>query len=208
MRGLKHRQVRRISRTWQSHPLRMRGLKLRDTINFDKKLCRILYGCVDWNSYICRTQSRFQSHPLRMRGLKPFFKVFACLFLASHPLRMRGLKRLSMRSINRSWISRILYGCVDWNNKKCFCWFYTKVASFTDAWIETLVSHLVSPDVESHPLRMRGLKRKDADGYKSLYVSHPLRMRGLKHTGTVAGVDRCRRILYGCVDWNCLHLIV
>ncbi len=32
------------------------------------------------------------------------------------------------------------------------------VASFTDAWIETLVDQYYQREKESHPLRMRGLK--------------------------------------------------
>ncbi len=57
------------------------------------------------------------SHPLRMRGLKP---NKAHPFLAielSHPLRMRGLKPEAARALSGS----------------------INVASFTDAWIETLI---------------------------------------------------------------------
>ena len=54
----------------------------------------------------------------------------------SHPLRMRGLK-LSL-SLNEADMAL--------------------VASFTDAWIETIAYRNAVFSVVSHPLRMRGLK--------------------------------------------------
>ena len=57
--------------------------------------------------------------------------------MESHPLRMRGLKQ--------KW--SMLY---EYNDR---------VASFTDAWIETYVGLNVPHMMKSHPLRMRGLKQ-------------------------------------------------
>ena len=78
--------------------------------------------------------------------------------------------------------------------------------------------------MESHPLRMRGLKqlhigrgmlRKCRILYGCVdwnlskprllldrYSSHPLRMRGLKPTYPCSRKIKKSRILYGCVDWN------
>ena len=55
-----------------------------------------------------------QSHLLQMRGLKQAFESGKDLNTVSHLLQMRGLKRLSLRKI-----------------------YFSIVASFTDAWIET-----------------------------------------------------------------------
>jgi len=56
-----------------SHPVRVRGLKLRYPKN-------MLSGLV--------------SHPVRVRGLKHiFFKLFIFIIL-SHPVRVRGLKHI------------------------------------------------------------------------------------------------------------------
>ncbi len=76
--------------------------------------------------------------------------------MESHPLRMRGLK--------------LTKGYRPKN--------FLRVASFTDAWIETSVRYSALLNVPSHPLRMRGLK--------------PFGPQWL--------VFGACRILYGCVD--------
>ena len=56
----------------------------------------------------------------------------------SHPLRMRGLKQMQKQKTKKP----------------------KRVASFTDAWVETLTASLsLLIHFLSHPLRMRGLKR-------------------------------------------------
>ena len=55
----------------------------------------------------------------------------------------------------------------------------SQVASFTDAWIETLGSAVI---ICGTPM------------------SHPLRMRGLKQSLTFPSMAMPGRILYGCVD--------
>ena len=54
-----------------------------------------------------------------------------------------------------------------------------RVASFTDAWIETNMSIEFNNGLESHLLQMRGLKQNKERNYCSA-VSHLLQMRGLK----------------------------
>ena len=54
------------------------------------------------------------------------------------------------------------------------------VASFTDAWIETLKSTLKVRRSESHLLQMRGLKHRWYAGSGFRGRSHLLQMRGLK----------------------------
>ena len=97
------------------------------------------------------------------------------------------------------------------------------VASFTGAWIETPTQQMARlRSAGSHPLRVRGLKRRKYEDYKIRFLSHPLRVRGLKHIIIVKFICKitshplrvrglkpcgrcpnCRsnsRILYGCVD--------
>ena len=57
----------------------------------------------------------------------------------------------------------------------------SKVASFTDAWIETPTRSIVPKRaVPSHLLQMRGLKLKVVLCPSQVWVSHLLQMRGLK----------------------------
>ena len=78
--------------------------------------------------------------------------------MESHLLRMRGLKLLMMV-------------------EACFS---GGVASFTDAWIETVSFKYESLGSMSHLLRMRGLKPIHRFYHKTKRLSHLLRMRGLK----------------------------
>ena len=56
-----------------------------------------------------------------------------------------------------------------------------RVASFTDAWIETNMSIEFNNGLESHLLQMRGLKQQDQKYDDAQRMSHLLQMRGLKH---------------------------
>ena len=55
------------------------------------------------------------------------------------------------------------------------------VASFTDAWIETSPQAFTSVGIESHLLQMRGLKPENERKRNFAQLSHLLQMRGLKH---------------------------
>ena len=55
------------------------------------------------------------------------------------------------------------------------------VASFTDAWIETIKVKETGTAEQSHLLQMRGLKPKECCDPHRLLTSHLLQMRGLKH---------------------------
>ena len=54
------------------------------------------------------------------------------------------------------------------------------VASFTDAWIETVFRDFKEIMQESHLLQMRGLKQIKTYGSILMILSHLLQMRGLK----------------------------
>ena len=123
-----------------------------------EKSRRIFYRCVDWN----KTRATywlwgFESHLLQMRGLKRDFCYTFVLFER-----------------------RIFYRCVDWNHcaSRWIC--HRKVASFTDAWIETL--HLLK----------RLWKRKVAS-FTDAWIETPYFGCVLYYRG---------RIFYRCVDWN------
>ena len=57
------------------------------------------------------------------------------------------------------------------------------VASFTDAWIETLIKRSIDTGKPSHLLQMRGLKQLNVGNYTEASESHLLQMRGLKPVG-------------------------
>ena len=71
-----------------------------------------------------------------------------------------------MRGLKRRNIIKIISG--------------NKVASFTDAWIETFWHLNRIFEDKSHLLQMRGLKHRDAAVFKLQQESHLLQMRGLK----------------------------
>ena len=97
-----------------------------------------------------------------------------------------------------------------------------EVASFTDAWIETilskmtkkvLMSHLLQMrglkhlssvsdriDKGSHLLQMRGLKQISIRKNTSIIKSHLLQMRGLKQAPKACYCCSKSRIFYRCVD--------
>ena len=151
--------------------------------NRDKvSLCRIFYRCVDWNIMLfawlnqvvtvasftdawIETSARnpfrekFASHLLQMRGLKLRKAWAQNRFWMSHLLQMRGLK-LGNPTAYPILSSRIFYRCVDWNWGIQRLIQFFRVASFTDAWIETVPSPLVQQSFVSHLLQMRGLKPK------------------------------------------------
>ena len=101
--------------------------------------------------YLCN-----MSHLLQMRGLKLEDRRRSFYTRLSHLLQMRGLKQKNIENLNME----------------------RKVASFTDAWIETTEGMSTEQILESHLLQMRGLKQK---------------------TGRL-GSGNLRRIFYRCVD--------
>ena len=120
-----------------------------------------------------------------MRGLKRWLiqdhrpnlcRIFyRCVDWNSH-----SLNRISLN------VSRIFYRCVDWNNKNIVCRKPRNVASFTDAWIETVVVNIVN----------------------WVNMSHLLQMRGLKHSKYLIMTLSKSRIFYRCVDWNAEYILV
>ena len=100
------------------------------------------------------------SHLLQMRGLKPFHVAGDCNgYVGSHLLQMRGLKPSLYHLIKQ-------YCCVA---SFTDAWIETvntstgvlgfSVASFTDAWIETFTVNNRRAYPKSHLLQMRGLKQ-------------------------------------------------
>ena len=75
-----------------------------------------------------------------------------------------------------------------------------RVASFTDAWIETLISIAKGNVEKSHLLQMRGLKPTYDENGNVTGKSHLLQMRGLKHILLLFICFNYCRIFYRCVD--------
>ena len=160
MRGLKQQQIKEEQDKKKSHLLQMRGLKLAWTMPIDLTNGRIFYRCVDWNPSVpgspglpfvaSFTDAWIETYRRIYRRQVGICRIFyrcvdwnkrwsVCLSgqFVSHLLQMRGLKPIDAR-LYRINDSRIFYRCVDWNSQ-CSCRRKNeKVASFTDAWIETL----------------------------------------------------------------------
>ena len=96
----------------------------------------------------------------------------------SHLLQMRGLKH------TKDADNQIRY-----------------VASFTDAWIETILNKKMGRVLTSHLLQLRGLKQKPSCRRYMRFRSHLLQMRGLKLTVKCTSFNmHSGRIFYRCVD--------
>ena len=74
------------------------------------------------------------------------------------------------------------------------------VASFTDAWIETVEGDIVLDTFMSHLLQMRGLKHIAHKYNYHCHMSHLLQMRGLKQQNAIMNIPDHSRIFYRCVD--------
>ena len=74
------------------------------------------------------------------------------------------------------------------------------VASFTDAWIETVPPADVAGPIMSHLLQMRGLKLLQLIRNQCHNKSHLLQMRGLKQICHRIKSGSRSRIFYRCVD--------
>ena len=141
----------------------------------------------------------------------------------SHLLQMRGLKHSFWAAIARFW-RRIFYRCVDWNFRFAGWSCYLFVASFTDAWIETVLINNCSIDSSVASFTDAWIETRtnvgrtntttvasftDAWIETSLFGSgtssawsHLLQMRGLKLKHGLVLLIWMRRIFYRCVDWN------
>ena len=102
-----------------------------------------------------------------------------CQMKMSHLLQMRGLKQHKKELKIQNFVASFTDAWIETvilvvNIGGC------EVASFTDAWIETI--QLLFCDIcdASHLLQMRGLKPRSARNREGGQESHLLQMRGLK----------------------------
>ena len=140
------------------------------------------------------------SHLLQMRGLK--LRRRACIIrrLESHLLQMRGLKREYRYDQNPGpFVASFTDAWIEtlmyanWQSD-------AYVASFTDAWIET--DWLPSPGGLAKVASFTDAWIETRQHVSCAYIikSHLLQMRGLKQVA-VTSMNRCRgRIFYRCVD--------
>ena len=142
---------------------------------------RIFYRCVDWNQVLAALRKNSYVASFTDAWIETFNPEFDHIGYQSHLLQMRGLKPFTLTRPHNTSFSRIFYRCVDWNLLLCLTLisvigriFYrcvdwnqtginiikaTRVASFTDAWIETMKHGVKRAIVWSHLLQMRGLKQ-------------------------------------------------
>ena len=158
MRGLKHNREILAKLGYSRIFYRCVDWNMASLINRFRLISRIFYRCVDWNDIYYNKVCVYRSHLLQMRGLKRTKDADNRTRSSSHLLQMRGLK-LQLFFNLKHLSSRIFYRCVDWNAISRVASMGLKVASFTDAWIETLLNLWSSKKKRSHLLQMRGLKR-------------------------------------------------
>ena len=112
-----------------------------------------------------------------MRGLKPEPCNGNRNQIESHLLQMRGLK-LS-----------------DGDDDQ-----YDGVASFTDAWIETAISSLLTQNTQVASFTDAWIETSKVGNTSQKEQSHLLQMRGLKPIQVASDRVVIRRIFYRCVD--------
>ena len=119
-----------------------------------------------------------------MRGLKRENVKKDRIKRQSHLLQMRGLKL--NREGYRTGRKEVASFTDAWIETVLFeqCAQQLYVATFTDAWIETKLLPSLVRALLSHLLQMRGLKHKKNYSKRGTTTSHLLQMRGLKHTPT------------------------
>ena len=73
------------------------------------------------------------------------------------------------------------------------------VAPRAGAWVETDMASLTTSAIESHPVRVRGLKHCLTSSLRDGLMSHPVRVRGLKLDSFLHCDQEIRRTPCGCV---------
>ena len=121
---------------------------------------RIFYRCVDWN--LCWPRNRTTQNRrifYRCVDWNTGGNKFAYPIVTSHLLQMRGLKPLPpLKSKPPNYVASFTDAWIE--TIILFEWInYPPVASFTDAWIETNKGYGITEAILSHLLQMRGLKR-------------------------------------------------
>ena len=163
-----------------SHPMWVRGLKLKNRNLNDLASSRTLCGCVDWNfrcieylgKYFRRTLCGCVDWNTKTRGATIFAggrTLCGCVdwnmhlsladeYTRSHPMWVRGLKHSKKHAMDFCW-RRTLCGCVDWNYIISMVTKEVSVAPYVGAWIETSMQWTRNTGpITSHPMWVRGLK--------------------------------------------------
>ena len=213
----------------------MRGLKQNGGLNKKVRAGRIFYRCVDWNRFEFAGYGHYKGRIFyRCVDWNYYTRTFVPVGNGRIFYRCVDWNPFAIPAIAVMW-GRIFYRCVDWNPIRTAQKTRNNVASFTDAWIETLKFIITSNKGLSHLLQMRGLKHdrpvvagngtvvasftdawietKPKRKAQAHCKSHLLQMRGLKPIGSLFPypIPLCR-IFYRCVDWNralhsCLLLV-
>ena len=158
----------------------MRGLKQTGLATDYGGYSRIFYRCVDWNTPLSASPLLSKVASFTDAWIETMSRQRICFCgKKSHLLQMRGLKHFYWFRVRAS-IGRIFYRCVDWNKVLLMRRLLPRVASFTDAWIETY-------------FRRREQYLKSRIFYRCVDWN-------CDEESIVMGI-MCR-IFYRCVDWN------
>ena len=114
-----------------------------------------------------------------MRGLKQEDIDKKWTAIGSHLLQMRGLKLARAQEFFRNAVASFTDAWIE-TLRYLACGEYGSVASFTDAWIETMIINILYYIQSPHLLQMRGLKLIRIVIMVDQLKSHLLQMRGLK----------------------------
>ena len=203
MRGLKLMMYFTTTIINGSHLLQMRGLKPKPPILYNQKLCcRIFYRCVDWNllnqilssliSVASFTDAWIETYlePCGRKGSSvasftdAWIETFWIVILSKYPICRIFYRCVDWNKICSCpagvTIGRIFYRCVDWNKVLLMRRLLPRVASFTDAWIETY-------------FRRREQYLKSRIFYRCV---------DLNFDDFCFVICFMCRIFYRCVDWN------
>ena len=159
----------------------MRGLKRARILVLHNEASRIFYRCVDWNSLITAFCSLLTVASFTDAWIETIRTIAKCVSEYVASFTDAWIETCIMEDLTAPEYCRIFYRCVDWNyfwgerNRRQW-WSHLlqmrglkqlrvikksrseKVASFTDAWIETIWGLWIDGNVKSHLLQMRGLK--------------------------------------------------
>ena len=112
---------------------------------------------------------------------------------------MRGLKLARAQEFFRNAVASFTDAWIE-TLRYLACGEYGSVASFTDAWIETMIINILYYIQSSHLLQMRGLKpRPSMDSHRQNQVAS-FTDAWIETCAAMARFWRLRRIFYRCVD--------
>ena len=166
------------------------------------KIRRILRGCVDWNTGTENNNNITLVASYVDAWIETRNKVMASSTGLCRILRGCVDWNSDNASTTAYSVSRILRGCVDWNASTACSILSGRVASYVDAWIETISTGAKATSDRVASYTGAWIETWQDHRQVCRQPSHPIRVRGLKPVCWYYSMASTCRILYGCVDWN------